>query len=234
VTRRHEREASVGLRILIVGQIPEELRRQVAALDGVALHERPHDESPASAIRELSPDLAILDRPAALLACPATSGREPLEHRLEHEFLRSVRYRHPLGLVLVSVDDVSGLSRTHGPEAVHALADALGEAARRAVREVDVVFRPSREEIAAVLPETEPGGARIVAERLRSVAAHLLFKPAPRADARPALPLKATASVGLAGCPGATIRSAADLLAVARKGIEAARAEGGDRVVLAE
>ncbi|MBZ5640679.1 MAG: hypothetical protein LAO51_18225, partial [Acidobacteriia bacterium] len=91
----------------------------------------------------------------------------------------------------------------------------------------------SRMEIAVILPETESGGARVVAERLRSVVAHFLFKPESAATSRPALPLKATASVGLAGCPGSGIRSGADLLAVARKGIASARAEGGDRVASA-
>jgi diguanylate cyclase (GGDEF)-like protein len=225
----------VTLRILVFGQLRDDVRRQLAELGGGAtLDDLPLGSDPAAAIRALSPDLAVLDRPAALLAYPKTCAPEPLERRLEHEFLRSVRYRHPLGLVLLSVDDVPALSRTHGPEAVDALADALVEAARRALREVDVLFRPRRSEIAVILPETELGGARTVAERLRSVVAHILFKSEPRAPARPVLPLKATASVGLAGCPCAGIRSAADLVAAARKGIEAARAEGGDRVASAE
>jgi diguanylate cyclase (GGDEF)-like protein len=225
----------VALRILVLGQLPDDVRRQIAGLGGGAtIHDLARDSDPASTIRALSPDLAILDRPASLLAYPASSVPEALERRLEHEFLRSVRYRHPLGLVLLSVDDVPALSSTHGPAAVDALADALVEAARRALREVDVLFRPHRLEIAVILPETELGGARTVAERLRSVVAHVLFKPEPRAPARPVLPFKATASVGLAGCPGAGIRSAAELVAMARRGIEAARAEGGDRVASAE
>jgi diguanylate cyclase (GGDEF)-like protein len=225
----------VALRILVLGQLPDDVRRQIAELGGGAtIHDLVRDSDPASAIRALSPDLAILDRPASLLAYPASSGPEALERRIEHEFLRSVRYRHPLGLVLLSVDDVPALSSTHGPQAVDALADALVEAARRALREVDVLFRPHRSEIAVILPETELVGARTVAERLRSVVAHVLFKPEPRAPAHPVLPFKATASVGLAGCPGAGIRSAAELVAMARRGIEAARAEGGDRVASAE
>jgi GGDEF domain-containing protein len=144
-----------------------------------------------------------------------------------------VRYRHPLGFALLSVDGIPGLTRTHGPAAVDALSDTLAEAAGRALREVDLLIRPHRSEIAVILPETEPGGTRIVAERLRSVVAHLLFKPGTPTPARPVLPLRATASVGLAGCPGVGIRSGSDLVSMARRGIEAARAEGGDRVASA-
>jgi GGDEF domain-containing protein len=92
------------------------------------------------------------------------------------------------------------------------------------------LFRPGPSEIALIFPETEPAGCRTVAERLRAAVAHLLFKAEAPAPLRPALPLKATASIGLVGCPSAGIRSGSDLLAQARAAMESARDAGGDRV----
>jgi len=221
----------VGLRILILGRIDEEVRRGIAALGGgSSLHEPASGTDPAAAIRELSPDLAVVAEPSALPAIFGSEGPEALARHVEHEYLRSVRYRHPLGLAMLSVDGRGEAERAHGAAALGAFDDAVVEAARRVLREVDLLFRPSRSEIAVVLPETGPAGAWVVAERLRAAVAHLLFKPGGPAPPRPALPLKATASIGLAGCPGAEIRSGADLVALARAAMVAARAAGGDRV----
>ena len=128
------------------------------------------------------------------------------------------------------MDRLAELDRTHGAATVDAFADSIAEAARRAIREVDLLFRPARAELAVILPETEPSGVRTVAERLRTAASHLLFNTGRQDKERPALPLKTTVSVGLSGCPGEGIGSGADLLAKAREVMEAARAAGGDRV----
>lgn len=153
-----------------------------------------------------------------------------LLRRLDHEFVRASRYRHPLALAVVGVDRIDELAGLHGERAVDAFLDSLAEAARRGVREVDVVYRPARGEVWAILPETEPSGARSVAERLRTLSGKILFKP-PAGTSRHPLPLKATASVGLATCPSERVRSGAELLSHARAALETARLEGGDRVV---
>ncbi len=155
---------------------------------------------------------------------------ERLLRRLDHEFVRAARYRHPLALAAVGIDGLRELAEIHGDRTLDAFLESLAEAAHRGVREVDVVFRPTRGEVWAILPETEPSGARSVAERLRTLTGRILFKP-PAGAARRSLPLRATASVGLATCPSEGIQSAADLLSHARAALDAARLEGGDRVV---
>jgi diguanylate cyclase (GGDEF)-like protein len=224
----------VGLRILILGRLPDDVRREVEALGGSAeIHELAEGADPAAAIRALAPDVAVVGRPGSHPAFLEPAGLEALKRHVNLEYSRSVRYRHPFGLAMLSVDGLAELRETHGGPAADALADSVADAVGRAVREVDMMIRPSRSEIAVILPETEPTGARVVAERLRSVVARLLFKPAEAALQRPALPFKATASVGLAGCPQKGVGSGEDLVALARKSMEAARAEGGDRVATA-
>jgi len=221
----------VGPRILILGRLDADQRREIAALGGGAeILELAEGADVAHAIRSLSPDLAIVARPASHPAFLEAASLDVLDRRIEHEYLRSIRYRHPLGFALLSLDCIEELDRTHGAAAVNAFMDSIAEAARRAIREMDLLFRPQRGELGVILPETEPAGARVVAERLKTAAAHLLFKPERPERERPALPLKATVSVGVSGCPGEDVASGADLVAKARRAMDAARDAGGDRV----
>ncbi|MBZ5640506.1 MAG: hypothetical protein LAO51_17335, partial [Acidobacteriia bacterium] len=135
----------MGLRILILGRLPDDVRRQVEGLGhGAMVHDLAAGDDPEEALRSLAPDLAILGPPGPLASSLGADGAEALERRIEHEYVRSVRYRHPLAVALLSVDDVAGLARIHGQATVDALADSLVEAARRAIREVDILFRSSR------------------------------------------------------------------------------------------
>jgi diguanylate cyclase (GGDEF)-like protein len=221
----------VGLRILILGPFDGDRRREIAALGGGAtILELAEGADVAQAIRSLSPDFAIVARPASHPAFLEAAARDALDRHIENEYLRSVRYRHPLGFAMLSLDHLEELDGTHGAAAVDAFLDSIAAAARRAIREVDLLFRPQRGELGVILPETEPAGARVVAERLRTTAGHLLFKPERPGRERPALPLKATVSVGVSGCPGGNVASGADLVAQARRGMDAARGAGGDRV----
>jgi GGDEF domain-containing protein len=221
----------VGLRILILGRIEEDVRRELASLRGGSTILEPASGTDlAAAIRGLSPDLAVVGQPSSLRRILDPDGPEALSRRVEHEYVRSVRFRHPLGVALLTLDGRPEMERAHGEAAVEAFDDAVVAAARRALREADILFRPGPSEIALILPETEPAGCRVVAERLRATVAHLLFKPEAAAPLRPSLPLKARASIGLAGSPNEGIRSGADLLARARAAMSAARTAGGDRV----
>ena len=225
----------MGPRILILGPVSDDLGRALAALGGGAeIHRVSETADAAGAARAIAPDLTVIGDLGSLPSFLDPLGEDALARRAEHEVRRSVRYRHPVALAMLCPDGVGELEATYGAPVVDAFADALVEAARRALREVDLLFRPASREFAAILPETDLGGARIVVERLRSLSANVLVKPGRSGPAaRPALPLKATASAGLACCPGEGIRSGADLLAAARAAMERARAGGGDRLATA-
>jgi diguanylate cyclase (GGDEF)-like protein len=150
---------------------------------------------------------------------------------LDNEFLRSVRYRHPLSLVLTSIDDLDGLVRDHGRSPVRTFLGVLRSSLQRSVRQVDLVLRSRPEEIAVLLPETTAGGALIVAERLRVQSRRLLFKPSPVAH-RPSLPIKITASVGIVDAPRVGLESSADFLSWARQAVERSRSQGGEHAVV--
>ncbi|HEX5045365.1 MAG TPA: GGDEF domain-containing protein [Candidatus Polarisedimenticolaceae bacterium] len=180
--------------------------------------------------------LARLRRVARNAASPL-AGAEATQglRRLAAEFTRALRYRHPLSVVVLVLDRADALRETYGGEAVEGFAAALAQALADTLRTADFLFRSGDLQWVIGLPETPAAGARVVAQRLRTRTRTLVFKApgGPAEEGRPALPLKGTASVGVADGPGPAVASAADLLARAQEAVGSARRAGGDRIVFA-
>ena len=171
-----------------------------------------------------------LDRPTGTLSVPGEAAGGFLE-RLEYEFSRALRFRHPLALILLRLDGRDRLAELYGEGAVADFAAMLEGAARRSVREVDLLFRITADEIAAILPETPAPGAAVVAERFLIQTSRLVFKPNPTGS-RPVLPMKTTSSIGVTDGPREGIGTSRDLLLRAREFVSAAGAAGGGRVAV--
>ncbi|WP_300670698.1 diguanylate cyclase [Desulfoluna sp.] len=90
------------------------------------------------------------------------------------EWRRGLRGRAPISLLLLDIDFFKAYNDTHGHAAgddcLKMVAFAISDAARR---HTDKVARVGGEEFAVLLPETEPEGARHVAERLRRAVSDL-------------------------------------------------------------
>lgn len=154
--------------------------------------------------------------------------------RLSAEFTRALRYRHALSVVALAVDRAEELRETYGAESVEGFAAALAQALSDTLRTADFLFRAGDLQWVVGLPETAAPGARVVAQRLRTRTRTLVFKsPGAPEEGRHTLPLKGTASVGVADGPGPEVGSAADLLARAQEALGSARLAGGDRVAFA-
>ncbi len=162
-------------------------------------------------------------------APPGPRTGEAFRERIEHEFARALRYRHPVALIVVSLDARERLAASYGDAAVEEFMAALEETLRRCVRDVDLLYRSGPDELAAILPETPATGAKIPAARFLTQTSRLVFKPS-SISARPMLPFKATSSVGVADGPGLGVSSAEDLLSSARASMGSARIAGGARV----
>jgi diguanylate cyclase (GGDEF)-like protein len=168
---------------------------------------------------------ALLERQNALLAEQAASdGLTGLNNRRHFdEALRSAlsfahRHNQPMSLVLLDVDHFKSYNDTFGHPSGDDVLRALAEILKSLARDHDVVARYGGEEFALVLPATDEGGVRAVAERLRaSIASH----PWPL---RPV-----TASFGLA-TTAATAPDAAALIAEADQALYASKVRGRDRV----
>jgi len=101
-----------------------------------------------------------------------------LNHRefyqsLRRELERARRYRHSVSLLMVDVDDFKQFNDQYGHPAGDVALRKIAELLRKCARITDVVARYGGEEFAVILPESTPGGALMVAERIKSeVAGH--------------------------------------------------------------
>lgn len=90
-----------------------------------------------------------------------------LDARVSEEIMRWERYRRPLALVLLDLDDFGKINDELGREVGDELLQHVATILNGATRTLDLVARYGGQEFAVLLPETNEMGAMIVAERLR-------------------------------------------------------------------
>ncbi len=97
-----------------------------------------------------------------------TLNRRAFLERATMELERVVRYGPPLSMLMLDIDHFKRINDTYG----HAVGDEALRLCSRTMKEllrtVDVVGRMGGEEFAIMLPDTDPGSARTVAQRLVS------------------------------------------------------------------
>ncbi len=95
------------------------------------------------------------------------ANRRSLDDRIAEEIGRWERYRRPLGLILMEMDDFGGVNENYGREVGDELLHHVATVVTHSVRTTDLAARYGGLEFAMLLPETNEMGALIVAERLR-------------------------------------------------------------------
>ena len=138
------------------------------------------------------------------------------------EVKRSLRQGHPTALALMDIDDFKSCNDSLGHLAGDRILVEFGLLLQQSIREIDLAARYGGEEFGLVLPYTEAGGAKVVAERLRL-----------RVEAHPFLqggsPTRVTVSIGVAVCP-ADASSAEELIRRSDQMLYRAKREGKNRV----
>ena len=102
-------------------------------------------------------------------------NRRYFESFLDEELNRSLRYRNPLALIFMDVDNLKEINTRYG----HAMGSrALRELSRRVLavmRRIDKIFRYGGDEFCIVLPQTGWQGAYEVAQRIRDAISRTPF-----------------------------------------------------------
>ena len=152
--------------------------------------------------------------------------RDAVLQQLEREIQRAVRYRRPLTIAMADLDRFKQVNDRFG----HLVGDAVLQQAARAladgVRHTDTIGRYGGEEFLLLLPETDPHGARAVAEKLRE-AVHASATPVDGHGQ-----LRVTVSIGLATLERFEFSRAVvtDLLQAADGALYRAKEQGRNRV----
>jgi len=120
---------------------------------------------------ELEKDRLILKELSASDPLTGLCNHREFFRLLREETERSRRYRHPLSLLMIDLDNFKRINDTYGHPAGDRVLCAVAGIIRRELRQVDQVARYGGEEFAAILPETAESEAFAIATRIRQAVA---------------------------------------------------------------
>ena len=177
------------------------------------------------ATQELRQQKEAAEQAARLDSLTQVLGRRGFTEQAHTEIQRSMRYQHPLSLLMIDIDHFKVINDTHG----HATGDAVllhfAQLLSRELRENDIIGRIGGEEFAILLPSSNAEQAARVAERMRAAVAQSQIHVRGQ-------PLHFTASFGLAEFQPAEL-SLESLMARADAALYEAKRQGRNRVLLA-
>ncbi len=141
------------------------------------------------------------------------------------EVKRSIRYNHPLSLLMIDLDHFKKVNDTYGHEVGDHVLQHIALLLRSVLREFDILGRLGGEEFTLLLPNTDQSGAYQLAERLRGLIEEYPY----HADG---LLIPLTVSIGLKMID-ATCQTLDDLMDQADTALYQAKGAGRNRVVIA-
>ncbi|MGE8096581.1 diguanylate cyclase domain-containing protein [Pseudomonas fluorescens] len=154
------------------------------------------------------------------------SNRRHFDEYLELEWRRAMRDQAQLSLLMIDVDYFKlyndSFGHLEGDEALRKVAAAIRDASSRPS---DLPARYGGEEFVLVLPNTSPGGARLVAEKLRQTVAGMKIP-----HVVPAEGASLTISIGLSTITPQSGSDYRQLISAADKGLYLAKNNGRNQV----
>jgi two-component system chemotaxis family response regulator WspR len=157
------------------------------------------------------------------------SNRRHFDEYLELEWRRAMRDQSQLSLLMIDVDYFKAFNDSFGHLAQRLVPGQVAEAIRASCsRPSDLPARYGGEEFALVLPNTSPGGARLVAEKLRQTVVGLAIS-----HNMPQAGSVLTISIGLATHTPAVGSHCRQLISAADKGLYQAKNGGRNQVGVA-
>ncbi|RJX81427.1 PleD family two-component system response regulator [Pseudomonas sp. LS-2] len=156
------------------------------------------------------------------------SNRRHFDEYLELEWRRAIREQTQLSLMMIDVDYFKAYNdnfgHLEGDEALRQVAKAIRASSSRPS---DLPARYGGEEFALVLPNTSPGGARLLAEKLRQTVASMNIP-----HIAPSEGASLTVSIGLATIVPPVGSHSRQLIQSADQGLYAAKHNGRNQVAV--
>ncbi len=149
-------------------------------------------------------------------------NRRYLLHRLAYEATRSVRYRAPLAVMLVDVDNLAEINHQHGILHGDAVLVETAQLLKKLSRAPDVLGRSDTQDFMLLMPQTDEAGARMLADRvLQTISEHHFVSQK--------LDLHVTASIGVACGEGGDLTENLALIGRAETALDRAKQAGKNR-----
>jgi two-component system cell cycle response regulator len=168
---------------------------------------------------QLTVEMAITDSLTGL------NNRRYFERHLATMVEQSASRDRPFSLLVVDIDHFKAVNDTYGHDVGDEVLREFAQRLRRTVRGIDLACRFGGEEFVIAMPDTEPGLARVVAERIRArIAAE------PFAIGAGTRRIGVTASIGVASRDGRDDTAQA-IVKRADEALYRAKRDGRNRVV---
>jgi diguanylate cyclase (GGDEF)-like protein len=153
------------------------------------------------------------------------SNHRRFQELLEVEMEQVRRYGHPVGLIILDIDNFKSVNDTYGHQQGDVVLRRVARALADSSREADLPARYGGEELALILPHTDMEGAYAIAERIRTAVEAVR---APQSNG--AAPLRVTASLGVGASRDGSKET---LIAEADAALYDAKRQGKNRTVKA-
>ncbi|MEI6664740.1 MAG: GGDEF domain-containing protein [Chloroflexota bacterium] len=199
------------------------LAGQLVLSGNVALRRERRLVYAAAEMRELT---GRLERLATTDALTGLFNRRIFFEQLGIEFRRSIRYRHPMSVIMADLDRFKDVNDRHGHPFGDLVLSVTAQTLRASVRESDIVARYGGEEFVLMLPETGRDEALVVAEKLRSAIERQEYTNG-------VTETRITISLGVATTPDCAPNDAEDLVRLADEALYDAKRGGRNRVSFA-
>ncbi len=168
-----------------------------------------------------------LEKLAVIDGLTGIANRRKFDDYIQSEWLRSAREKAPLSLILCDIDHFKLYNDTYGHQAGDRCLRDVAQAIKKVVkRPADLAARYGGEELAVILPNTTPEGAKQLAHQicLQVQSLHIPHIVSP-------VDLYVTLSLGVAGCIPNHQDSPQALIAAADYNLYKAKELGRNRVV---
>ncbi len=132
--------------------------------------------------------MAITDSLTGLL------NRRAFQARADEAMAQARRYKQRCSFILADIDHFKAVNDTYGHPTGDLVLKGVARVLREKGRDTDVVARYGGEEFAIAMPQTDSGGAEVIAERIREAVMKEVFQSELE-------PLSVTLSLGIASYP---------------------------------
>jgi diguanylate cyclase (GGDEF)-like protein len=195
-------EQAAGTSIAAIALGVPESRGEAHGVIAVARHGRPFTDDDREVLRSLGAEAALalenielhhqVSRQAVTDELTGLANHGRFQALLNAEIEQVRRYHHPIGLIMLDIDDFKAVNDTYGHQQGDAVLRHVASVLRENSRDADSPARYGGEELSLILPHTDLEGAFAIAERIREAVDGLRV---PRTDGGGFL--RITASVGV-------------------------------------
>jgi diguanylate cyclase (GGDEF)-like protein len=226
---------TVAVSVAAVTLGPLEQSQRAHGVISVARRGRPFTEDDLEVLRSLGAEAALalknielhfqVRRQAVTDELTGLANHGRFQELLSAEIEQVRRYHHPIGLIMLDIDDFKAVNDTYGHPQGDAVLRHVARVLQENSRDADSPARYGGEELSLILPHTDLEGAHAIAERIRTAVGSLRVA---RTDGRGVL--RVTASLGVAA---ATDGDKDALIADADDALYEAKRSGKNRTVSA-